>query len=274
MRPRAEEVVASVPGAIISHESAAELLGIPHLASSRMRRNRPGITITTPLAMHERGLGYRTVAAPVPASQVVNIEGLRVTSPIRTAVDIARMSSFPAGLAVVDAVAREMISANTNSQGELRELVREPMALASVREGFQAVTGGMWKWYGIARARRAIARLNAAAESVLESVSRAAMIEAELPLPCCGEPYRTAAHQYWLDFYWEEYGLGGEADGAVKYEAGDGSVLFAEKRREDDLRASGLEVIRWTWHDTYPNPAPLLQKLTHAFDRAGRRYGI
>jgi hypothetical protein len=47
----------------------------------------------------------------------------------------------------------------------------------------------------------------------------------------------------------------GEFDGQVKYgrllppgqEPGD--AVFAEKIREDEIRATGLAVVRWTWGD-------------------------
>ena len=39
----------------------------------------------------------------------------------------------------------------------------------------------------------------------------------------------------------------GEADGRLKYDTRE--VLYAEKRREDRLRALGLAVIRWGWSD-------------------------
>ena len=40
-----------------------------------------------------------------------------------------------------------------------------------------------------------------------------------------------------------------EFDGAVKYQTGDGSVLFREKQREDRLRELGFEVVRVIWSE-------------------------
>ena len=57
------------------------------------------------------------------------------------------------------------------------------------------------------------------------------------------------------DFAWPEAGLLGEFDGKVKYgrllrpgqEPGD--AVYAEKLREDAIRAEDWEVVRWTWAD-------------------------
>lgn len=38
-----------------------------------------------------------------------------------------------------------------------------------------------------------------------------------------------------------------QVDGKVKFASGDPDVLWAEKRREDQLRAMGYTVVRITW---------------------------
>lgn len=270
---RAVEIVKSVPGAIVSHETAAELHGMPHLNSRRARRDEQAITITTPQAMHELGLGYRTVAAPVPGEQVTLIDGLPVTNVWRTAVDVARMSDLATGLAIIDALARRSISETLGSTENLRYEVADPFRADVVRRNLYAVTDGMRKWFGVARARRAIQLLDPGSESILESISRAGMIEFGLPSPRCGVPIRVGRSVKWLDFYWEEFRVAGEADGAVKYESNERMVLFDEKRREDQLRAMGVYVVRWTWADAHPRPYEMARLISQAFDRAGRRYG-
>ena len=59
----------------------------------------------------------------------------------------------------------------------------------------------------------------------------------------------------YTDFGWPELRTVGEFDGRVKYgrllEPGQdpGDVVYAEKLREDAVRAQRLEVVRWTWAD-------------------------
>jgi hypothetical protein len=50
------------------------------------------------------------------------------------------------------------------------------------------------------------------------------------------------------DFYWDEAGLVGEADGWDKYD-GDWRRLRDEKRRQELLEQGGLIVVRWGWEE-------------------------
>ena len=58
-----------------------------------------------------------------------------------------------------------------------------------------------------------------------------------------------------------------EFDGRVKYESGDPSVLWAEKRREDALRRLGYVVVRLTWADL-ERPGAALAKVRTAIAAA------
>ena len=50
-----------------------------------------------------------------------------------------------------------------------------------------------------------------------------------------------------VDFLWSEHATVGEFDGRTKYASR--QDLWAEKLREDLLRAAGFEVVRWVWAD-------------------------
>lgn len=74
----------------------------------------------------------------------------------------------------------------------------------------------------------------------------------------------------WTDFFWKEFDLVGEFDGKEKYFRDDwaggkspGERVYAEKRREDGLRALGLRVVRWTWTEAI-NPSRLRDCLLRA----------
>jgi hypothetical protein len=49
------------------------------------------------------------------------------------------------------------------------------------------------------------------------------------------------------DFYWPEFGVVGEADGAAKYSTA--AVIRSERQSEAIMRDLGLIVVRWGWHD-------------------------
>jgi very-short-patch-repair endonuclease len=63
-----------------------------------------------------------------------------------------------------------------------------------------------------------------------------------------------------VDFWWERVGLVGECDGQMKYETP--ADLYAEKRREDTIRAHGYRVIRWGPQDLR---STLLAQRLHRF---------
>jgi predicted transcriptional regulator of viral defense system len=91
-----EEIVAAWlrqgPGAVVSHESALELLGISdviadrvHLTVSRERRrlvSQPGVTI-------------HTTTHPLADADVISRHGVRLTAPARTIVDVAVAALAP-----------------------------------------------------------------------------------------------------------------------------------------------------------------------------------
>jgi hypothetical protein len=74
-----------------------------------------------------------------------------------------------------------------------------------------------------------------------------------------------------VDFYWDDFGVVGEADGDGKY--GDRQALIAEKRRQERLEEAGLVVVRWGWQDLR-DPDLLAARVRRALDRGSRRSGI
>jgi very-short-patch-repair endonuclease len=78
-----------------------------------------------------------------------------------------------------------------------------------------------------------------------------------------------------VDFLWEEQATVGEFDGRLKYMGQpNADVLYAEKRREDRLRALGLEVVRFGYHAVRGGRAELHRAVLDAFARAASRQGF
>lgn len=235
------------PGSVVSHVSAAVLHGIGlwgvPLGRVHVSRNRRSGA--------RRGTGVHVHAASLEPDEVVVLGGIAVTSVARTVSDLARSVPFEQAVVVVD--------------GVLRRGLATPDELARAVERAGRRPGGP-------AARRAVAFADRRSESVGESRSRVALHRAGLPVPVpqwevCT---RTGRCLGYVDFGWPQLRTVGEFDGRVKYgrlrrpgqEAGD--VVFAEKRREDAIRDTGLRMVRWTWADLSAF-GPVADRLRHAF---------
>jgi hypothetical protein len=218
---------------VVSHVSAALWHGLPvwgvplHRVHVTRNRRRSGGRCGDRVHVH---------SAPLGAADVVSVRGVPVTSVARTLLDVARTQPFEQAVVVADhALARELVGRN-----DLQD------ALAQRK-----------RWPGVPQARRALAFADGGSGSVGESRSRVALARAGLPAPTLQWVVRDRNGRFvgCVDFGWPSLRAVGEFDGRIKYgrlrkpgqEPGD--VVYAEKLREDDLRAQGLSVVRWTWPD-------------------------
>ncbi|GAA3704586.1 hypothetical protein [Gordonia hankookensis] len=211
-------------GTALSHGSAAAIHGLATLASDREK-----VHFTNGLTAGGFVRGLRHVhPGSLHPEEVVVVDGVAVTSLERTAVDVACAGSFAQALTVFDAACR--LDADRTLMADILDRRRR----------------------GARPARRALPLADALSESVGESWSRAQMIEGELPVPRLQREYRCGDKLYRADYDWDGL-LVGEFDGMTKYgrllRSGESvrDTLMREKRREDDLRAIGVMVIRWTW---------------------------
>lgn len=174
--------------------------------------------------------------------RTVRREGLEVTTLARTIVDLARVAPFPSAVVAADA-----------------GLARDPSLDVDVLASELGPRGAR----GIARAERVIAFADGESGSPGESLSRTSIAAAGLPAPVLQQRFEDERGVMVVDFWWPEFNLIGEFDGAVKYDdirflAGrtPHQALLDEKDREDRLRALGPRVVRWRWA-TAASPARL-----------------
>jgi len=239
--------------AVVSHQSAAVLLGLPvwgaPLDRVHVTRRPPASSQTTgPLRCH---------VAQLRDDEVTSVGGLLVTDVARTSLDLARSLPFEAAVVTLDAALHE---------GMLpRELIENRLFdIAGTR--------------GSRHASRVVRFADARSGSVGESRSR--VVLHELGLAPSGLQFEittaTGAFVARTDFVWEEEGIVGEFDGRIKYgrllrpgqEAGD--AVFEEKRREDAIRDLDWEVARWTWGDLAV-PSQIGARVERARTRGARR---
>lgn len=231
------------PGWVAARRSAAVLHELPLLgplpsraqllAAPRRRTDRSG-------CRHER-------FAALPGEQVTTAYGVPATSLARTVADLARGEGLRGGLVVADAALRRGL---------------DPVELSRVVERCGC-------WPGATKARAVVRLADGRSESVHESLSRMAIHELGLPTP---EPQVEVWH--WgvllgrVDFLWRDQRTVGEADGMSKYV--EPPVLRSEKRRQEALEDVGLEVVRWSWQESYRDTSRLGERLRRGFGRGAR----
>lgn len=162
-------------------------------------------------------------------------QGLLVTSPARTIVDLARTGSVVNALAAADHAVRLGLCDEAELWSEAQDVPPRSR--------------------GRHRALLVADLVDGRSMSAGESLSRAQMFILNLPRPDL--QFRHDDEQGligFVDFQWE--GVVGEFDGKVKYRVPEGmsaqeatAVLWREKRREDRLRARGQKIARWVYAD-------------------------
>lgn len=234
----------AVPGAVASHSSAAVLLDLPLVFVPR----QPCISVVPWHTGEVRGVHVHRTTSML--QHFVPIAGLLCTSVARTVVDLAREHGTPSALVAAD----RALSGGLTSAAELAR------TLAECR-----------RWPGVRAARNAIELADGRAESPLESLSRLKLLAFGVPRPelQCLLGTRTGAPIGRVDFYWDEFGVVGEADGLEKYD-GRLASLRDEKVRQERLEATGLVVVRWGWADLRDFDA-VTYRLRRAFAEGQRR---
>ena len=126
-------------------------------------------------------------------------DGVWVTPPARTAVDLARVRSLASGVAALDHVLHHRMASRA-------ELIREQEAIPRGGRGRQ-------------RARLAVALADEKSESAGESLSRVRLFELGYPRPTLQHEFHDERGVFVgrPDMYWRQHKIIGEFDGRVKY---------------------------------------------------------
>jgi hypothetical protein len=257
-----------VRAAVGSLAGQAVVVGVSALAALRVPLW--GMDLERVHVLREAGRTSRTDAGVVhhaddlPAPLLAEYDGLLVARPESALIDAARMSSFEAGVVLADG-ARRLPGFDLDLAEQLLEQRRD--------------------WRGAVNASRVLHFSDPAAETVGESRSRVMLARLGLPSPALQTEFRRADGSVYArsDFYFESFRTVGEFDGRQKYGRSLyerdqhaepvelGEVLWREKRREDELRDHGNEVVRWVWSELDGHDLALRRRFQAAFDRAERR---
>ena len=237
---RVHAVTMTHPGVVLCLESAAALRGLPVFGD--------------PLEVHvldtaeatSRSSGGIRLHTTSGDRVLVQVGGVRMTSTADTVIDLARSRHPAIGLAVADAALR--VDRDVTVEALVAENERRPSSR------------------GRRRARWSLHRATPSAETVLESLSRAAIEWLGFEEPELQVEFGVDGWLDRVDMWWPGTRVVGEADGELKY---DGSLqpastaIAKEKERDRRLRHHASGIAHWGWRDV-AQIAPLREVLFHA----------
>ena len=228
--------------AVLSHASAAIAWELPVLGRAV---GQACLTVQSATALRRLAKVHLHRAH---LDEIALIDGFGTTPVARTVVDLAREHGIVSGLAAADAA--------------LHDRLTTPDELAVVLQLQR-------RWPGARAARFAVEFADARAESPLESVSRLRMHQHRLPRPdlqrlICDDHGVVVTRS---DFYWDEFGVIGESDGAMKW--GDPEVRDKRDKTTWLLEELGLVVVRWGWSDATTFDG-VERRLRNGYERGAR----
>jgi len=211
----ADDTLASHDSAAVAHELPTWGLDLSEVALTRPRGRS---------SRREAGVVHHL--AEVPPRHHARAAGIAATSLGRTALDVARLRGFEAGVVCADAALRA--GATAGELAEAAELMaewpggRESTAVAAVADG----------------------RCESPGETLARLIVRGCGLSVTPQVVVPGARAR-------VDLMLDDAPVVVEFDGRLKYVDADGrpdpQALWDEKRREDRLRDLGYEVVRITW---------------------------
>lgn len=231
--------------AVASHDSAATChqLWCPGKPSSVVHATIPG-------QPERQAVGLRVHASRLPEEFVTDVDGIRVTTIARSAIDLARGRSFSDALVAVDGAWRRLVhDQRPLAKDELRARTVPEVVLSGTRDELEAAFAVTWSWPGTRVVRAALDLADPVSESPFESWSRGWIVRAGLPaFEVNGEVVGASGRVYFGDFVWRSSRLIGEADGVGKYGETPLEIraaMRAERERQADLEAAGWTFVRW-----------------------------
>ncbi len=187
--------------------------------------------------------GIETWSDAIPDDEITRIEGMAVTTPARTALDIASREPFGSAVAALDALARAT-----------------RLDMADVKRLAQRYPGRR----GIRQARRVVDMVDPGAESPPETWLRLLFIRAGFPRPTTQIPVHNdyGVLIAVIDLGWDDVKIGADYDGAHHWM--DRRRFTEDIRRAENINEQGWIHLRVTAHDV---EGDILRRTRAAFAR-------
>jgi hypothetical protein len=251
MRVRAAALTLKATSFVFSHDSAAIMLGMgaPRPEASLVHVTRPKVHGDA-----VRG-GVKHHLAPYSEDDVVEVGGLRLLGPARTALDMAREHGRVAGLAACDAALRDGTS----------------------RRDLDEVRSRMRCWPRSRIMRWCAEMADGGAETYLESQGRDLVLELGIGRPETQFGLTDGHRSVYCDFRVGRHIF--EVDGELKYGQDNPSgqapkvVVLKEKQRQDFITGFKLGASRITAYDCGRGRGAALRRLNREFSDTCDRFG-
>ncbi len=258
------------PRMIASHHTAALAWGLD--------LDDPAVMAGSPASfIAPQGEGWRSLSLPgariavrnLPtAHRAVHPSDLLVTSPARTAVDVASICDLPEALITLDSAARISLAATVGGS-RVRHAHRDDRRIAASRAPLLAAVDHAATQFTRRHLLDVVPLADPRRESALESLSYGRMLQAGLPLPELQVRITTPVGDVYPDNLWPAHMLVGEADGLGKYD--NPGSLAAEKIRQQALEELGYMVVRWTSEQMWFRPGSVLGRIASALEARAPR---
>jgi very-short-patch-repair endonuclease len=225
-RARIRGAALACPGAVISHRSAAWLLGIGE-------RNPLTIDLISVGQEGRKVDGIRVHKVPWPAPhELVRIYGIPCTSVARTIVDLA------------GTYGDEQLRETVERAATLRKLdlaaIDAALAAGPIRRGAPCLRRVLADWRPIAETSK-----YATVRSLFEAKLLPLVAAADLQMPLINAPVRVVEHVLEIDLLWDHERFVVEADSRRHHGI---EVAFERDRKRDrELLAVGYATLRVTW---------------------------
>jgi AbiEi antitoxin C-terminal domain len=231
------------PGAVVGYSTAAWLRGVDVRPSAYFA----AVEVIAQRGDQIRRHGVHARSALLEEEDVTRVCGVPVTTPVRTAFDLARQRDLIEAVVGVDAM--------LNRGGcRLDDLARY---VASHR-----------KWRGVRRADAALAHAEPLSQSPMESRQRMRLVLAGLPRPQAQVPIRDARGRAfaYIDNGYDEWRVGVDYDGEVHRD-----TWREDLRRQERIRDEGWWHRRYSSIDITGGWARMVEQVAAALVRAGWR---
>lgn len=246
--PLARELAATLacgPGAVLWDRSAAHVWRLtpaeerPHPVQVAIRegqrRSRPGIDV-------------RRIAT-IEARDITRVQGIPVTTPARTLFDLAAHRGGEVRTATLERATAEAIARGLATMADLLGMAR--------RQAGRTGVGRFRTVLQVASDGPAFTR-SQAEDLFLDLVCRAG-----IPTPKVN--VRVAGHE--VDFYWPDRRLAVEVDGHAFHVSP--RSFERDRRRDAELDAAGIRVVRVTWRQLTSEREGMLFRLGRSFAVGG-----